>query len=310
MRIFITGATGVIGVRVVPSLMALGHEITAVARTREKREALARLGVHPTEVDLFDPEAVRRAIAGHEVIYNLATAVPAGMRAFVPGAWREMDRVRREISANLVGGALAGDSVRVLIQESFAPIYADAGDRWIDESAPVRAARYNRSVVDAEAQAARFTREGRVGIALRFGLFYGAGDALTLQLVDSIRRGWFPLFGQPDGYWSWIAHDDAAAAVIAALGVPAGTYNAVEAEPLRRRELADGIAHLLGVRAPRFLPSWTWRLAGSMGETLARSLRVSSEKLRRISGWTPRYPTMLAGLGALFPAGRAPMARS
>jgi len=92
----------------------------------------------------------------------------------------------------------------------------------VDESAPVRPARYNRSTLDAEAAAERLTKSGGAGVVLRFGMFYGPDDAATRQLLDAVRRGWFPPFEKPQGYTRWLAHDDAANAVVAALGVPAG----------------------------------------------------------------------------------------
>jgi nucleoside-diphosphate-sugar epimerase len=301
MRIFVTGATGVLGRRAVPLLVAAGHEVTAVGRTREKRALLERLGARAVDVDLFDAAAVQRALQGFEAICNLATAVPPpDARVFLPWSWHETDRVRRQGSANLIDAALAGGTVHRVVQESFAPIYPDAGDAWIDESSAVRPARYNRSALDAEAQADRFTRAGGAGVVLRFGLLYGPGDAVALQIVDGIRRGWFPMFGAPDRYASWAAHEDAASAVLAALGVPAGIYNVVEDEPMRRQDLANGIAELLGVRPPRFLPGWATHFGGVVGETLARSLRISNRKLRRASGWAPRYATTLDGFEAVI----------
>ncbi len=71
-------------------------------------------------------------------------------------------------------------------------------------------ARYNRSVLDAEAQAERLTRRGGAGVVLRLGLFYGAGDAASEPIVETVRRGWSPLLGSPDGYLSWLAPSDAA----------------------------------------------------------------------------------------------------
>lgn len=288
------------GRRVVPTLVEAGHDVSAVGRTAEKRRWLEEVGARAVEVDLFDAAAVRNAVDDAEVVINLTTAVPpAGIRMMLPWSWREMDRVRRHVSANLVDAAVSAD-VRRVIQESFAPIYADGGDAWLDESAEVRPARYNRSVLDAEAQADRFSREGRVGVVLRFAYMYGPRDPLTEQLLDGVRRGWFPIFGSPDAYGSWIAHDDAAAAVIAALDVPPGIYNVVEDEPMRRRELAEGLAQTLGVKPPRFLPGWVTALGGGVAATLARSLRISNRKLRRASDWAPRYPTTLEGLKAII----------
>ena len=135
MRVFIAGATGAIGRRVVPLLVAGGHEVIGVARSPEKCAQLERQGAKAAEIDLFDPGAVKEAVQGAEAIVNLATAVPRGFRVFLPLAWRPTDRVRRQISANLVSAALAGGTVMRFVQESFAPLYADAGDAWVDESA-------------------------------------------------------------------------------------------------------------------------------------------------------------------------------
>jgi nucleoside-diphosphate-sugar epimerase len=310
MKVFIAGATGAVGRLVVPMLVEAGHEVTGVARTASKGATLERLGARAVGVNLFDRGKARHAVQGAEVICNLATAVPPGLRVLLPWEWQATDRIRREVSANLVEAALATSTVQRFVQESFAPIYADAGDLWVDEAFLVQPARYNRATLDAEAQAHRFTGEGRVGVVLRFGMFYGPHDASTTQLLDAVRRGWFPLFGRPDGYISWSAHEDAASAVVAALGVPAGVYNVVEDEPMRRRELANGIAWLLGARLPRFLPGWAARLAGSVGETVARSLRISNRKLKQASGWAPRYPSALDGFHAIVSAANASAANA
>jgi nucleoside-diphosphate-sugar epimerase len=299
MRIFVTGATGVVGRRAVPLLVEAGHEVTGVARTPEKAPGLERAGAKAVSVDLFDAAGLRSAIAGHEVVINLATAVPSGMRIMLPGAWRGMDRIRRDASALIVDAALASGAER-LIQESFAPIYEDGRDRWIDEGWPLRPGRYNRSVLDAERSAARFTEAGRTGVVLRFGFFYGpdAGGA-TLQVIAAVRRGWAPWFGSPDGFLPALTHDDAATAVVAALGVPAGTYNVVDDEPLPRREDFGALAAALGVPPPKFMPAWMARLAGSLGETLARSLRISNRRFRDMAGWAPAYPSVREGWPAV-----------
>jgi len=294
MRIFVAGATGVIGRRLVPLLVEAGHEVTAVGRTAEKRELLARQGATAVGIDLFDANAVRAAVARHEAVINLATSIPPSSRALWPGAWRENDRVRRVVSSNLVDAAIAAGARR-FVQESFAPIYADRGDAWIDESTPVRPARYNQSVLHAEAAAERFTRSGAVGIVLRFAFFYGPDSDFAVDMIRYVRKGWAPAFGEPSGFVSSVTHDDAATAVVAALDVPAGVYNVVDDEPVRRREFYDSLAAALGVRPPKFPPAWLKRVAGSLGETLARSQRISNRKLRDASGWRPATPSVREG---------------
>jgi len=301
MRIFVTGATGVIGQRVVPLLVAAGHSVTAGGRTADKRAALERAGATAIAVDLFDAAAVRRVTQGHDVVVNLATHIPSSRTAFLPGAWRLNSQVRTTVSANLATAVLAGRAER-FIQESFAPIYEDAGDQWIDEGATVRVARYNRSVLDAEAAAERVTQARRVGVVLRFAYFYGADSDFTQDAVRYVRRGWAPAFGSPEAYISSVSHDDAAGAVLAALDVPPGIYNVSDDRPVRRREYADALAAALGVQAPRFFPGWVAKLAGSLGETLARSQRMTNAKLRNGSVWAPRYPSVMEGWRATVAA--------
>ena len=295
MRILITGATGVIGRRVVPALRARGHELTAVARSTARLTALAQPGVSALALDLFDPPAVRQALRGRDVVINLATHVPPNSRAFLPGAWRQMDRVRREGSAIIAEAAKAVGAPRY-VQESFAPIYPDGGANWVTEATPPRPAHYNRSVLDAEASALRFASGGGEAVILRFAFFYGPNDAFSDQLVAMARAGWLPLLGRPDAYFPMVTHDDAAAAVVAAVEAPAGTYNVVDDQPFTHRGIADALGRILGTRPPRLLPAWLAKLGGSLGETLARSLRVSNAKLRGATGWTPAVPNVEDGL--------------
>lgn len=293
-RVFITGATGVIGSRVVPQLVEAGYKVTAVGRSEAKRSQLARAGARPIELDLFDAAAVHRAVAGHELVINLATSVPLNLRTFFPGAWRMTTLIRRFASTNLVEAALAGGASRY-VQESFAPIYPDCGDQWIDEGTPTQAARYNRAVLDAEAAAREFTQQGGAGIVLRFAYFYGPDSPMTLQTIQYVLRGWAPVFGAPEAYYPSVSHDDAATAVVAALGVPAGIYNVSDDEPLTRREYVGSLVRALGVQSPRYPPRWIVKFMGSLGDTLARSQRISNRKLKAESGWAPKYPSMREG---------------
>jgi 2-alkyl-3-oxoalkanoate reductase len=298
MRLLVTGATGVIGRRAVPLMLAAGHQVTGIGRSPIGRASLERQGASTLALDLFDRPSVRRALAGHQAVVNLATHVPPGFRAFLPGAWKQNDRIRKLGSALLVEEALRAGA-ELFVQESFLT-YPDSGDRWVTEDMAPRAPRYNRTSLDAEASALRFTREGGRGVALRFAYFYGPGDDFTNTLAASARRGWLPILGRPDGYFSMVAHEDAASAVVAALGAPSGLYNVGDDEPLTRRAIGGLLAELLGVPAPKPLPLWTAELAGSIGEMLSRSLRVSNAKLRGAAGWAPKYRSLREGLGSFL----------
>jgi len=295
--VFVTGATGVVGRRAVPLLVARGCRVTAVGRTPEKLAWLEAHGARATSVDLFDAEGLRRALAesGADSVLNLATHMPpSALRMMLPWSWRENDRVRREGSARLVDAAL-GAGVSRFVQESFAPIYEDAGAEWIDEGAPVRPAPYNRTVLDAERSASRFAEGGGVGVVLRFAGFYGP-DPMLRTMMSVVRRGWAPLPGAVDAYWSSVSHDDAATAAVAALELPTGTYNVCDDEPLTRAEFAAAVALPLDAPAPRTMPGWMTRLGGSSVELLSRSQRMSNAKLRKASGWAPEWRSARVGI--------------
>jgi 2-alkyl-3-oxoalkanoate reductase len=109
----------------------------------------------------------------------------------------------------------------------------------------VKPSKYNRTVLDAERSAERFTRGGRQGIVLRFAAFYGPDSPQTQEMIKFARKGWAPLPGSPTSFFSSLSHDDAATAVLAALNAEAGTYNVVDDEPLRHHEYFESLAKYL-----------------------------------------------------------------
>jgi nucleoside-diphosphate-sugar epimerase len=284
MKVFVAGTTGVLGRRVVAELLAMGSEVTGVARTRQQRDELAALGVRPVELELFDPDAVREAVAGHHVVCNVATAIPVGESASRLSAWQENDRIRREASRNLVDAALAAGATRY-VQESIAFLYADGGDRFLEESAAVDAAGITSAAPVAEAEAARFAEHGGVGVALRFGQFYGFDSGHTVSAIDAARSGLPVEFGPEQAFRSAITTDDAASAVVAALRAPSGVYNVVDDRPLTRGDYVEALAHALGVATPavRSVPELP-----SAFSAMLRSQRVSNQRFKAVTGWRPR----------------------
>jgi nucleoside-diphosphate-sugar epimerase len=295
MRIFVTGATGVIGRRAIPLLLSRGHAVTALVRQNPGRPTEVHANLTFVNVDLFDAAALKRAVAGHDAVVNLATHMPSSSwKMLFRRNWRLNDRIRSEGAANVAAAALAGGAQR-LVQESFAPTYPDRGDRWIDEDTPLQPSAYNRTVLDAERAASGFSGPGRSGVVLRFAAFYGP-DAMQIgSFIDSLRWGWAPLPGDPEAYISSIAHDDAASAVVAALDAPAGAYTVSDDEPVTRRAFFGSLAGCLGLKPPRFLPGWITPLFGSVGDAMTRSLRMSNRKLKEATGWTPRFPSVREG---------------
>lgn len=293
MKVFVTGATGVIGRRVLPLLVQGGHEVTAVARGKGDRVRAA--GAVPVEVDLFDAGAVKAAVDGHEAVLDLATRIPATNRMLLPWAWRDNDRLRTEAAANAADAAIA--SRARYVRESFGLLYADGGDRWLDEDAPLAPIANTRTALHAEAAAARVTAAGGVGVALRFALHYGPDSAHSEDLLAAAAKGLAGVIGDPDGFQPQIHLDDAAAAVVAALDAPPGVYNVVEDEPLRRHELVAVLEDVVG-RELRTPPA----LLGRIGpiRAVARSQRLTNRRLRDATGWAPRYASAREGLRAMM----------
>ena len=198
-----------------------------------------------------------------------------------PGAWDENDRLRREASAVVARAAQAVGACR-LIQESLAFVYADGGDAWLDEDAPVAAAGPTSTALDAEANAAALFAGDTV--LLRFGLFIGPDSGLTRANVEDARAGISPSLGRRDAHRPTVWLDDAGTAVAAALGAPAGIYNVADDDPPTRAEMDAALAAAVGRETLR--PAMDDVPPGL--EPVARSQRVSSRRLRQATGWAPR----------------------
>jgi nucleoside-diphosphate-sugar epimerase len=276
-EIVITGSTGVIGSRTVRALLAAGHRVTGVTRSARGREVLAGLGARAVEADVFDDASLQRAFAGAEAVVNVLTHVPRADRMAAPSAWEENDRIRTEASAAIARAAAAA-GVRRLVQESIAFVYADGGDAWLDEDAPVAGGGVTTTALTAE----RNARELFPGdtVVLRFGLFMGSDSGSTRAALEAARRGESIAIGPPDAYRPTIWLDDAAAAIAAALDAPAGTYNVSDADPPTNAEIDAALAAAVGRESLRTRPP--------QDSPLARSQRVSSARLREASGWAPR----------------------
>src|SRR3954447_22456286 len=276
-EIVITGSTGVIGRRPVRELLAAGHRVTGVTRSARGRERLESLGAHPFEADVFDEASLRRAFEGADAVINLLTHVPSADRMADPSAWEENDRMRTEASAAVARAARAA-RVKRLVQESIAFVYADGGDAWLDEDAPVAGGGVTTTALTAERNA-RELFDGDT-VVLRFGLFMGPDSGFTVAALEEARGGASAAVGPPGAYRPMLWLEDAAAAVAAALRAPAGTYNVADSDPATNAEIDAALAAAVEVEALR---------PGAPGDgPLARSQRVSSRRLREATGWAPR----------------------
>jgi UDP-glucose 4-epimerase len=276
-EIVITGSTGVIGRRAVRELLAAGYGVTGVTRSPRGRERLESLGARNVEAEVFDAASLRRAFDGADAVVNLLTHVPSAQRMADPSAWAENDRLRTEASAAIASAARTA-GVKRLVQESIAFVYADGGDAWLDEDSPVVGGGITTTALTAERNA-RELFDGDT-VVLRFGLFMGPDSGSTRAALEAARAGSSIAVGPPEAYRPTLWLDDAAAAIAAALRVPAGTYNVVDAEPPTNAEIDAALAAAVGVEA--------LRTRVPQDGPLARSQRVSSRRLREAIGWAPR----------------------
>ena len=296
MKVFVAGATGVLGRPTVRALVEAGHDVRGTARGDEKSALLRSLGAEPVAVDLFDLEAVKAAISGSEAVLNFATKIPPIMRMRWKGAWKENDRLRTEASRVLVDAALAAGAA-VYIQESITFIYRDGGDDWLTEDSPLAITGLAlQSMINGEGETERFSAGGGRGISLRFSGFYAPYAQSTLDSVRLARRRLLPIPGDGSNYFSSIHVDDAATAAVAALDSPFGVYNVTDDEPLRMRDYGRAITDAFGLKPPRRVPKWLFRLmGGGPAKYILSSQRVSNERFKNTTGWSPKYPSAREG---------------
>jgi nucleoside-diphosphate-sugar epimerase len=304
MRVFVAGASGAIGTRLVPQLIDRGHEVIGTFRSPGNAERVRALGAEPVALDLLDPRAVRKAVleAEPDAIVHQATALADVRfsrnldRSFAP-----TNRLRTQGTDALL--AAAGEAgVRRFVAQSFASMrYAREGgpvkteNDPLDPTPPATTRETNAAMRHLD-QAVTDAR----GIALRYGGFYGAADD---GLIEPVRKRQFPIVGDGGGVSSFIHLDDAAAATVLALGHDqAGIYNIVDDEPAPVREWLPVLANALGAKPPRHVPRWLARLvAGEAAVMMATESRgASNAKAKRELGWTLRYPSWRQGFPAAY----------
>jgi nucleoside-diphosphate-sugar epimerase len=293
VKVFLTGARGVMGRSAASALRSAGHQVGGLTRTPAGAQQLTARGVTPTVGSLFDPDVLVEAFTGYDVVCNLATHIPVGLSgAALPSSWRTNDRIRTA-GSRAVAEAAKRAGVRRLVQESVTLVYADGDDEWLDELSPLMVTRATEPVAEAETHAASFACAHRVSVVLRFGNIVG-DDPMSRWRVARVRAGRPIGVGDPDG-WAHVVHpDDIGSAVVAALQVPEGVYN-VGAEPVRRADLIAGFAYAAGRERASYLPKMLVRLAGDRLEPLTRSHRISSSRFCAEGGWVPLHSRFSVG---------------
>ncbi len=300
MKVFVAGASGVIGRRLVPMLVEAGHEVTGMTRHRDRADAIRERGAAGVVCDAFDAPALTEAVvaARPEVVVHELTDIPKAIdfRRYAE-VMAGNDRVRTEGTRNLVAAAGKAGARRIVAQ-SIAFGYEPVGGPVKDEDdplyleAPDPLAPSMRALADLERQVLQ--AGGLQGVVLRYGLFYGPGTSYAADgdAAARVRRHRFPVVGSGSAVYSFVHVDDAASATVAAAerGAP-GVYNVVDDEPAEISEWLPRYAEALGAKAPGSVPLWLARIAGGGRMVLLMEhLRgASNAKARAELGWEPRY---------------------
>ena len=299
MRVFVAGASGAIGTRLVPQLIARGHEVTGTfTSSPEKAERLRALGAEAVALDLLDAAAVREAVLATkpDAIIHQATALTGGFSRKLDKTFAQTNLLRTEGTDALLAAAREA-GVSLFVAQSFAPYrYAREGGMIKTEDDPLvtAPAKGTEQTFAAMAYLDKAVTDAG-GIALRYGGFYGdAGN----PLLKPVRKRLFPIIGNGEGVMSYIHLDDAATATVAALEHgQGGIYNIVDDDPAPISEWLPYLASLLGAKPPMRLPKWLGApLAGDLVVAMMTDARGSSNaKAKRELGWQPRYASWREG---------------
>lgn len=305
-RIFVAGATGVLGRRVVDRLVAGGHAVVGLSRSDANAAWLADHGAEARPGDLFDAPRLRDLTADCDAILHLATAIPTRART-TRADWAANDRIRREGTRALVDAAVEGGCKRFVAQ-SVTFVYGDRGGAWVDEDTPAAAdlSPVVASAVDLEGIVRSAADRGLPAVVLRCGMFYAHDSAQTRDMLTAVRKGFMPIVGPGTAYWNVVHADDAADAVCRAATAPDVTpglvLNVCDDEPVTYRDLVGFTARTLGARPPRRVPVWLarWLLGSHAVGVLVASARCRNARAKAALGWQPRFATYRDGYAAVI----------
>jgi nucleoside-diphosphate-sugar epimerase len=305
MKVFIAGASGVLGRRLVRQFVARGHSVIGQVRSPKAEIAVREAGGEPRHADLFDAQSLAKAAEGCDTVIHAATAIPVKQKT-IPADWAMNDHIRRKGTRCLTEAA-AKISAKTYLQQSIAWVARPKKDESpFDEVSPTVPEPTIQSAIDAEAIAREAeSAEGFTVLILRGGFFYDSESAHTRMLADALRKRQMPIIGSGNAVWAMIHTEDAASAYVAAAEKPrSGVWHIVDNELVTVRTFLETFAERLGAPRPRRVPVWlaSW-LAGEQAVTyFTKSTRTTNARFRGDFGWAPRYPAYREGLDQIIAA--------
>jgi nucleoside-diphosphate-sugar epimerase len=297
MKVFVAGASGVIGRPLVRLLLRAGHEVIGMTRVPEMARELRRMGAEGVVCDALFSKALTATVESvrPEAVIQQLTSLPAELDSRkVAALLEDTNRLRHEGTRNLIAAAQAV-GVKRYVAQSIAFAYEPAGDWVKDEEAPLHLAakppmnEVHGAVADLETQVLAIG-----GIVLRYGYLYGPGTYFSKKgyYAKLVQKRRLPIVGSGDGHWSFIHVEDAASATVAALERGhSGVYNIVDDEPAAAREWLPVFASAMNAKPPLEVPEFVGRVgAGPAGVAAMTTQRgASNAKAKRELQWSPLY---------------------
>jgi nucleoside-diphosphate-sugar epimerase len=300
VRVFVAGGTGVVGRRLVPQLVARGHQVTATTTSAAKLGLLQQLGADAVLMDGLDAMSVGEAVAKArpDAIVHQMTAIAGKADMKHMDRWfATTNRLRTEGADHLLAAAEA-TGVSHFVAQSYAGWNGIRTGGWVKtEEDPLDL--HTGTVAQPGMEAIRHVEDAVTkagGAVLRYGWLYGPGA--TDDLVEIVRKRQFPVVGGGTGYCSWVHLDDAASATVLAVEHKAsGVFNIVDDEPAPAGEWLPSLAASAGAKPPMRVPKWLARmLAGEVAVAMMTEGRgFSNAKAKRELGWELRYPSWRQG---------------
>jgi 2-alkyl-3-oxoalkanoate reductase len=310
MRIFVAGATGSVGRRLVPRLVRAGHAVVGLTRTPAKAASLRDLGAEPAVADALDERTLRAAVAAARpdvIVHELTDLTGASDLRKFDRTFANSNLLRTRGTDHLLAAACDAGVKRFIAQSYCGWPYARSGGNVKSETDPLDpnppkelqrsldAIRYLENAVT--------NATGIDGVVLRYGSFYGNDTGMfDAGFINEIRKRHVPLIGSGAGWWSFLHIDDAAEATVAAIERGRGVYNVVDDEPTPVREWLPTLADMLGAKPPIHIPAWLARffagehLVGMMTEARAGSNAKAKNELE----WRPQHPSWREGFAEII----------